>query len=188
MTLAEACGGGGSGGTSTATLNAHPDDPAFASLVSRPVNLPSASAGECPVSAEQLVTPTQPYVLGDGPVYPAGLGPSAVLRIDEVPVGGEWLGNYVTWLAEPGFAGKVLVRGGRIDGAGELLFDYAPDVPREPTSDKLEFDTARISPDRNGWWQWASYARMKEAGCYAFQVDTDDHSYTVVFQAEIATQ
>jgi hypothetical protein len=179
-----ACGGD-LGGKPTTTRNLHPDNPAFDSLAARPVELPSASGGQCPVAEAQLLSPTQPYVLGDGPVYPTGLDSSATLRIAEVPVGGEWLGNYVIWLAPPWFSGKALIRGGRIDTDGELRFDYAPTVPREPTSDKLQFDTETTSPDPEGWWQWASYARMKEPGCYAFQVDTDDETYTIVFRAEV---
>lgn len=184
LLCAVACGGG-SGGNATPTRNLHPDNPAFDSLVARPVNLPSATGGECPVTESQLLSPTQPIVLGTGPVYPTGLGSSATLRIAEVPAGGEWLGNYVIWLAAPPFSGKVLIRGGRIDAEGALGFDYAPTVPVEPTSDKLEFDTERTTQDPDGWWQWASYARMKEAGCYAFQVDTDDDTYTIVFKAEL---
>ena len=178
-----ACGGD-LGGNPTTTRNLHPDNPAFDSLAARPVTMPSASGGQCSVSPAQLLSPAQPYVLGDGPLYPAGLNSSAVLLIAEAPVGGEWLGNYVTWLAPPWFSGKALIRGGRIDAAGALGFDYAPVVPREPTSTRLQLDTESTSPDPDGWWQWASYARMMEPGCYAFQVDTDADSYVIVFAAE----
>jgi hypothetical protein len=183
--MAAAACGDDSGGNASPTINLHPDNPAFNALVARPVNLPSASGGQCPVSTAQLLDPVQPVVLGNGPVYATGLGSSATLRIATVPAGGEWLGNYVIWIAPPDFSGKVLIRGGRIDSDGTLGFDYAPTVPIEPTSDKLEFDTATSSQGADGWWQWASYARMKEAGCYAFQVDTDAGTYTLVFQAEL---
>jgi hypothetical protein len=174
--------GGGSGGNATPTRNLHPDDPAFDYLVARPLSFPAASAEDCPVTESRLLTPALPAVLGDGPVYPAGLA-SSTLRISIPPAGGDWPGAPVPWLAQPGFAGKILIRGGRLDKQGQVGFDYSPVVPVEPTSDRLQFDTEDTSPDPNGWWQWQSYVRVREPGCYAFQIDTDAATGLIVFRA-----
>lgn len=189
MLLTTACGGGGGGGVyggkSTPTHIVATPNPAFADLAGRAVNLPTATSGDCPVSEAQLLSPTQPFVVGTGPVYASGLGSSSTLHIKTLPAGGDWLGNYIVWSAGPSFEGKILIRGARIDADGLLGFDYAPNVPAEPTSDRLELDTetAESDPDLGGW-AWTSYARMKEPGCYAVQVDTEDDSYVIVFQAD----
>lgn len=182
------CGGGddGLGGNPTQTVNQHPSDPDFAALASRPLKLPSAQGGNCPVTDAQLLSPTQPFVLGQQPVYATGMGSSSVLRLSPVAAGGDWLTNYVVWLGVPGFSGKVLVRGARIDGDGAVGFDYAPLVQAQPTADHLQLDTATTAVNGDGWYEWATYPRMKEPGCYAFQVDTDADSYTIVFRAELA--
>jgi hypothetical protein len=182
LLLAVACGGD-DGGSATPTRNLHPDNPEFDYLEQRPLALPGMGA-ECPVSESQLLSPTLPTVLGGGPVYPTGMGSNAVLRISEVGQGGSgWDGAPVPWLAEPEFAGKILIRGGRIDEQGPLGFDYSPVVPVEPTSDKLQFDTEDTSPDPNGYWQWHTYLRMQEPGCYALQLDTDAGTQHIIFEA-----
>jgi hypothetical protein len=68
--------------------------------------------------------------------------------------------------------------GGRIDGDGEVGFGGAitPEI-------QLRLDGTDGPYD--GWHNWPSYTRVKESGCYAYQVDTADFSYTIVFSAEV---
>ncbi|HEU4784207.1 MAG TPA: hypothetical protein VFS83_12775, partial [Ktedonobacterales bacterium] len=116
--------------------------------------------------------------LGNGPVYPVGLGAEGVLEYAPPQnfESGDWGGQKVLWVVSPAYHGLVLIRGGRLDGAGEVRFERGADPPAV-----LEFDALGLDPD--GWSGNPSYTRIRAPGCYAYQVDGDGFSEVIVFQA-----
>jgi DNA-binding CsgD family transcriptional regulator len=182
------------GGSSTETVvlptlppPAAPGGPEWVALEQRPLNLPTMpSSGVCPVVPGRQVSPGLGVALGGGPVYPV-LDADTAIDIGQFPIGGEWLGNKMLWISPPGFTGKVLIRGGRLDGDGQVGFDNGAPAFLIPLSE-LRLDTAAAgAPPSGEWYNWATYTRMQAPGCYAYQVDGDGLSYTIVFRAVLTT-
>jgi hypothetical protein len=96
---------------------------------------------------------------------------------------GEYGGQKVGWLIDPDrYAGPVLIRGARLDGPGhdEVRFSggsHPADAMQLPPG-----ASNSIIPGVD-WTFWPSYTRLKEPGCYAWQVDGLDFSYHVTFRA-----
>ncbi len=138
----------------------------WAELRQRALALPALAPGDpCPV------TPGRPVAAdlgstGPGPVYFSG---SEVLQpLRKRP---DWFSMTPRWWIDGGYSGPVLVRGGRIDGAGQLRFlgsgaALAHDAAACP---------ARPPP-----------MVVAAAGCYALQVDTTVRSSIIVFTATLA--
>jgi hypothetical protein len=81
-------------------------------------------------------------------------------------------------VAPRSFQGRVLVRGRRLDGRYLLRFGDG----RWPVGELR----MRFGPERLGegdWLQYASYTRVRAAGCYAWQIDGEGFSEVVVFRA-----
>jgi hypothetical protein len=154
-------------------------------LRARPLAVPAADGGRCPVAVARRVSPDLGPALGDGPVY-AVFGAGSVFRYgygdERDGFQGEWGGEKVLWVAAPDFAGPALVRGRELDGPNEVRFGPGVDPADEL---RLEPDPGVIGSP-SGWTNWPSYTRVRAPGCYAYQVDTPDRSYTVVFRAERA--
>jgi hypothetical protein len=147
--------------------------------------LPSLADGEsCPVSNERRVTPQFGPALGVGPVYPVGI-PHGLLEFIYAPVKTQlwyptdWGGEKVLWVADPSYAGPILIRGGRIDAPGRLGFgdQSMPDW-------KLSFPAGEAIV-KGGWRQFPSYTRLKAPGCYAYQIDGDGFQTLIVFKAAV---
>ena len=150
----------------------------------RPLQIPSVSPdAACPVSqANPQIWSRQAPGLGPGPVGPVGLGTDAVLRYRPASHGNPWGKQKVLWASSPDYLGPILVRGGRVDEPGGLGFS----VGNGPPLAELQLPPIPAgSPARgsNGWAGWPSYTRVQAPGCYAYQVDGTDFSYTIVFQA-----
>jgi len=189
--FASGCSRGGPGAaiTSTgnnagATLGQQTDT--WERLRQRPLRIESiAPGGACPVSPGQEVSPDFAFALGPGPVYPVGLGSDAVLGYtfgdDRGGFPGDWGGQKVLWIARPGFQGIALIRGRQLDGPNELRFGEGI----SPSAD-MRLDASSGGSAPAGWHNWPSYTRLKVGGCYAYQVDGLDFSYTIVFQAKPA--
>lgn len=144
------------------------------------LHLPVVAPGQpCPVSEPTASGPGQPTLLGDGPVRLA-LANSAGSVFFEATPGGGWKAIDVLWTAEPGLAGDVRVRGARLDRTGELGFGDAADPLKElrlapagqtqTIGDRALLGTTQI--------------RVKDAGCYALEVDVGGRSSVVVFEAK----
>jgi hypothetical protein len=160
-------------------------------LRARPLRAPTLAPGQgCPVDRPHPVDVAEVGdVAGPGPVYPGSLSPAGELRIGppdtaDFPYEGEYGGQKVGWLIDPRrYAGPVLIRGVRLDG------DRAPDAVRfwsgvEP-ADAMQLPAGRSNswvPGLN-WIFWPSFTRLREPGCYAWQVDGLDFSYQVTFRA-----
>ena len=148
----------------------------------RPWAHPTVPAGAtCPVSTEaQQPDPGLGPLLGTGPARPAGLGTGAVLEYESPTVGTwidrTWAGQKVLWAVDPAVNGTVLVRGRRLDGAGELAFE-------DPPQPELLLNTGTYEGRSGGWRDNPGFTRLRSPGCYAYQIDTADGTWSIVFTA-----
>jgi hypothetical protein len=69
------------------------------------------------------------------------------------------------------------VRGVRLDGDDPVQFE-----PPHVTEMRIPPETDAWTPGSD-WPNWPSYTLVRVAGCYAWQIDGLDFSYTVVFLA-----
>lgn len=154
----------------------------------RPLRLPILADGApCPRSAGQFVSPNVGVALGDGPVY-ATLPFIGAINLDpQTPligtnVEGTWYGTKAIWyIGPPESEQPVLIRGGQIDGVGEVRF-----VGGQPTDLRTElrlFGVGGVSADAPGWNLWTSGVYVQVPGCYAYQLDRADLSQVVIFEA-----
>jgi len=133
------------------------------SSLRRPLHLPHASGGACPVSK------------ATGPVTPSPLAPLIAERF----IGSSWLGARVTWTASAAYRGPVLIRGRRLGGSAAVGFGEG----RRPY-DELQLRSAGqgAPPVSGGGRAWLSFTRVQSAGCYAYQIDGSGFSSVIVFK------
>lgn len=160
----------------------------WAALESRPLTLPTVAPGECPVAAShEPLSPGLTRGLGNGPWYPVGMTESGTLLVGKTERGGDWFGERVIWAASPDFTGKALIRGGRLDAPGEVRFGGSLIPDASMIVDTKIPGTHAVTPQGSrldNWYEWPSYSRVQQPGCYAYQVDTDNATYTIVFRVE----
>ena len=141
----------------------------------RPLHLPRLAAGApCPVSHVDASVDFGGFGVGKGigrgPAYPI-IPRGAISLVPAATFGSRsWAGQKVLWFVHPRNGGAVLIRGGRVDGAGQVRFGRGA-VPATEL---------RI---RAGLREQPSFTRVREAGCYAYQVDGAGFSRVVVFRA-----
>jgi hypothetical protein len=151
-------------------------------VLRRPWAHPTLAAGAaCPVSTEvERPDPGLGPLLGTGPARPAGLGAGAVLEYESPTVGSwvdrSWAGQKVLWAVDPALSGPVLVRGRRLDGAGDLAFE-------DPARPELLLNTSSYEGRSGGWRDYPGFTRLRSAGCYVYQVDTTGGTWSIVFTA-----
>jgi hypothetical protein len=161
------------------------DEEAWQRLESRPLALPESGAdGSCPIS--EYMGLGSGRVLGEGPIHPVAgqnvlLGFFAYEQREDA-----WYRFKTLWLATGKYKGAAVIRGGRIDGLGELRFQRG-DATSVPES------VLRLPADRGWAWgpgygaetrQFPSLTMIDSPGCYAWQVDGEGFSFHVVFSAE----
>jgi hypothetical protein len=161
----------------------------------RPLHLPVVASGApCPTPTSHTVSSRTAPVLGTGPVfftagaynptdrttmtapYPA---PAASLA-----AGTGWAVAKTTLVMKKIFSQPLVVRGNRIDGAGQLGFSGP--IGRRPftaiqfpaTASAIDFGTYKA----HGLNVWAT-----SSGCYALQLDGKTFSRVVVFRIELTT-
>jgi hypothetical protein len=184
QSLSPACGSESAGDrfATGSSFRATPD--VWEALRSRQLRLPVIDAGAaCPVASVRRVSADFGPALGPGPLYPV-FGTGAVFRYgygdERGGFQGEWGGEKVLWVADASYEGPALVRGRQLDGPNQVRFGHGVDPAGE-----LRLDEAmEVRPSPSGWRNWPSYTRIRAPGCYAYQVDTRDGSYVVVFRAE----
>ena len=179
--------------TVAATTTPSPTPDAWTPLAQRPLHLPALAPGApCPKAQGQQVNPAYGPALGDGPAYPLGFGEQGILQMYAPgsvtsQYWQQWSGARTPWIIAPASTGPILVRGGQIDGSHGMKFSggAAPhgDYLRDPALPELKLQGG-MNIDNAGWSVWLStYTRVQVPGCYAFQVDGLNFSYTIVFQA-----
>jgi len=174
--LALACGPQREPSSEFRDFSADPDAATWALLAARPLQLPTLAPGmPCPRSTGATVNTNVGPALGQGPIYPVGLGTDGVLHFGGVPRGG-WYYAKVLWVAGPAYTDRhALIRGHQIDGPNDLRFEDGADP-----ADELRFEGADLG---QGWRHQPSYTRVSGAGCYAYQVDGIGLTELIVFEA-----
>jgi hypothetical protein len=156
----------------------------------RRLRIPSIPAGAvCPASTASgtlgdkgNTDATMAPAFGPGPAFPT-LGADnghAYLSLtwspSEQPYTG-WFGTKALWTI-PHAPGKVLVRGGQLDGVNPVGFDVGPSwTSRVHSEIQLVGPDAILHPA-------ATFVRAP--GCYAYQIDTARSSYLIIFEARAA--
>jgi hypothetical protein len=161
--------------------------------IRRPLQLPTVPSGaDCPVSPSRRFPAgagfSEPFrAIGPGPLYVAAEAPDLTLSAD----GGSWLEQKVIWVVDKSYAGALLLRGGRIDGDGELRFTHylgavgyvgdAGDGKRHP---ELAYLRSGLTAEADSSFSsYPSGIYVTSPGCYAIQVDGVGFSRTLVFRA-----
>jgi len=170
----------------TSPLPLHTLDPAV-NLKNRPVQLLKLEPGtQCPRAHPRQVNLDFGPAIGDGPAYAAGFDGNGILNISfpagtETPFyGSEWSGAKVLWIVDPVYRGPLLIRGGRMDGSGQVRFENGSEPPSELW---LPSPTAPSSTT-SGWRSFPSYTRLRSPGCYMYQVDGLTFTETIIFEAK----
>ncbi len=157
--------------------NPPPAPDPWALLRLRSVSLPLVNPGTpCQIGTAKSVSPAFGTALGVGPIYPVGLGGNAVLSYSSAGFTGPWGGQKVLWVGDPAYHGVALVRGRQLDGLDEVRFGDGA-FPK----DELRLDSNAPDNTTGGWNNWPSYTRVRDPGCYAYQVDGPDFTLIIPF-------
>jgi hypothetical protein len=159
----------------------------------RPLRVPTMAPGApCPTSTMDSRDLASIAAWGKG--VPAwGLGPAYPLlsNVDGRPVlsfvyppppgfGTDWGVVKFPWFTASSYRGRILIRGGQLDGSNEVRFvDGRPGFT--PKKDINPVRELRLQNDAAGH---PSLTRLRSPGCYAYQVDGWRLSRLIVFQAE----
>lgn len=160
---------------------------AVPSALRRPLHLPALVHGRCPLPRARIVSSEFGAAEGPGPIYPV-IAPTPVPGVlvfsyppppDSILAGTGFGGQKVLWIGAPSYRGPVLIRGGELGGHNPVRFDMGTQM----VFPELQFPPAAATPDMRGWRGWPSGTAIKAPGCYAWQIDGSNFSYTVVFKA-----
>jgi hypothetical protein len=136
----------------------------------RPLHIPdSLRYGRCPITGALPVALGLPEAQGQGPLYALDAYPA--LRISGT---GTWRSGATRWLSRPGFSGRVLIRGRRVNGNDPVAFG---------PGDRPAVELRLIIPRRAGWSSVGADTRVHSPGCFAWQIDGARFSRVVVFHA-----
>jgi hypothetical protein len=94
--------------------------------------------------------------------------------------GGAYAGQTELRGIEPGHRGRVLVRGGQIDGSHDMRISIGPDPLRDVTFRADGYDPG-------GWSEGGHFVRVIVPGCYAYQIDRKEFSENIIFQAVLSS-
>jgi hypothetical protein len=158
----------------TEAVQKTPGDSAFARLRTVALNLPRLESGQpCPFSKLKQLGPHLGTGLGSGPAY--------MLNGESVRSDTEH-SNKVVWAVDPSYSGPIRIRGSRLDGSGQVLFDSFDNHWRGaalktvdktalvPELDLLESHSTFPNAPA-GWRLWPSATHVATPGCYGWQVD-----------------
>ena len=147
---------------------------AFAPLMTVPLKLPRLAPGQsCPFSTLSRPDAQVGMALGSGPVF--------AMNLEFVGGDLEHL-NKIAWAADPRYSGPIRIRGGRIDGGGQVLFANSDNrwrggaiktVDRTPLYAELDLleSNSRFPNVSQRWRMWPSLMYVDTPGCYGWQVD-----------------
>ncbi len=157
-------------------------------LIDRPLHLPVVRSGAvcCPASRGEVVNTRYYYNysgvgLGKGPVQLVLAQSTGDLLAGSVDLSPSdtpgWMAFKTTWISAPSYQGPFIVRAKGIDGAGRIaLLDGALPgplfVPPGPTVNDFAGNRAAIA---------GTY--VSEPGCFAFQVNGNHFSESIVVDA-----
>ncbi|HEV2659689.1 MAG TPA: hypothetical protein VGU68_03770 [Ktedonobacteraceae bacterium] len=180
--------------TASVATSAATSAPASTSdLANKPLHLPSVAAGAaCPVSQIRSgVVPGRQYALGNGPVYLVVTNPTPTIQYTVAPFIGdtssELGGSRSIWAINPNYQGTVLIRGQQLGGNNPLRFNGGLDQVNsnsqgtEPILNDLRLNGQQ--GQNSSWSSFVTFTRMQAPGCYGVQVDGQNFSEVIVFQA-----
>lgn len=197
-------GGGSSTGPATGPTRPAPTpdsalcgracDPAHvADTIRRPLRLPTAARGSCPVSPRRSFPGGAGFTgafpaLGIGPLFVAGLAPGG--RMPVSPDGHGRLSTKVIWVFGKEYGGPLLLRGDRVDGPGRLLFERYLGAAEYPGSGSGTGPHRQLLYVRGGLdasppgelESEPDVLYMDGPGCYAVQADGVGFSQVLVFR------
>ena len=162
----------------------------WSSLESKPLHVPAISAGAtCPVTpAQQHIVPDHQYAAGKGPLYlvnEAISNPVIFLNAGSSDPGSSWEISKIFWEVSASYTGPILIRGSQMDGTHALNFNCGlgqTAVNNQGTEPILH--ELRLLGDPHGQWKtYLTFVRIQQAGCYAFQIDGQNFSESIVIQA-----
>jgi hypothetical protein len=152
-------------------------------LLARPLTIPTIEPGApCPTSSattrSPVAQPADAAGLGTAPLYPISfyVGRDATLGLRGATPAPDGLYELkVVWASTTGYVGPVVVRVGRLDGAGRGRVEqlYHADASR---GDAVVFELTDFPQD------WPSLTRVSATGCWAYQVDGLTFSEVMVFR------
>lgn len=122
-----------------------------------------------------------------GPVYVVMLeGPPRIVQLpSDPPKRGRWHSVKTIWVSRSGYDGPVLIRGGRLEQAGRLRFgpglQSALRLPADDWPVAGTHTSGQREPLLEGWRATSVPTRIRDPGCYAFQVDGEGFSYVLPF-------
>jgi hypothetical protein len=146
-------------------------------IPSRPVG------GGCPRTTTTRRAEWGELLLGPGPVYVGSVNPDGPQKLLILEGRGGavrgWRGFKVRWVVDPSYAGPVLIRGRELGGAPRVGFGLDstpwPELQLWPREPKEAADAPR---------DFLGHAtRVPRPGCYAWQIDGEDFTEVIVFQA-----
>jgi hypothetical protein len=152
-------------------------------LRARPLRLPTLPSGSaCPVTPAHMINSDTGDAVGEGPVYFYGPQSTIFFRLAQSSSTQRWGAGQLMFLIRPGVEGAVLVRGRQVDGPDEVRFGKRD----EPDAELVFRAPAEASPGgiSNPWTIAFEIIRLRTAGCYATQVDSETASSVIVFRAE----
>ncbi len=182
-----ACSWGGQGSvTHNATARPGPTASVFPALPEVPLKLPGLTAGQsCPMSKASQVGPSLQMGLGSGPVY--------VFNAQLVQSNATYPAK-VAWTVDPSYAGPIRIRGGRVDGPGQLLLESFDNKWQGAAVKSL--NGSKLMPELDlleshstfpnlpvGWRVWPSGTYITTPGCYAWQVDGIGFTELITFHS-----
>ncbi|MGH2560297.1 MAG: hypothetical protein ACRDJH_14635 [Thermomicrobiales bacterium] len=149
----------------------------------RPLHLPEVAGGAaCPRSEGKFVAPFVGLALGSGPVFATFSFIGAVNLDPRNATDDGWYVTKVLWWTRPPESDQpILIRGRRIDGPGEMRFQYGVEADR--MSELRLGAPGGTAADAPGWSHWGTGIFVRTPGCYAYQVDRADFSEVIVFEA-----
>jgi hypothetical protein len=157
----------------------------------RPFVVPSLSSGEsCPVSQTRTLTSRIAPVIGTGPVFFVAGAYDATDRTTMVAVsspngpaaGTGWNIAKAPLVVKATFRQPLAVRGGRIDGPGELGFSGF--AGRRPFAAMQWAGTSPAIPLGN-YKAHSLLVWVTKDGCYALQIDGSTFSRVIVFRVAL---
>lgn len=133
----------------------------------RSLNLPVlAAAAPCPVTPWTADMPGVAAVLGDGPVFPWGMGEYPLADLFHT---GDRYRLKVLWIVDYHvYDGPVLIRGGRIGGNPEGLVFYGQD---QDATSELRLGLEGWVSGGTGLREFNSGTGFPGPGCFAYQID-----------------
>ncbi|PZR64170.1 MAG: hypothetical protein DLM71_03095 [Chloroflexi bacterium] len=109
-----------------------------------------------------------------------GSGNDGVTELSEQGRQGDWYPFKVLWLGDATYKGIALVRGERIDALGSMHFS-GRDQDQVPAL-RLTLNGWAFGGAAPGWREWNSYSWVQGPGCYAFRINGETFSRSVVIR------